>query len=53
MDRILWVSGCDQKKVVAETKPEKRVASVRRVFQTRAPMLLDGYESYYTDPSSD
>ena len=41
------------KKVVAETKPEKRVASVRRVFQTRAPMLLDGYESYYTDPSSD
>jgi hypothetical protein len=40
------------KKVIAETKPEKRAASVRRVFQTRAPMLLDGYERYYTLPSS-
>ena len=40
-------------KVIAETKPEKRAASVRRVFQTRAPMLLDGYERYYTFPSSD
>jgi hypothetical protein len=41
------------KKVVAETKPEKRVASVRRVFQTRAPLLLDGYEKYYVMPSGD
>lgn len=41
------------KKVEAETKPEKRVSSVRRVFQTRAPLLLEGYEKYYTIPSGD
>jgi len=41
------------KRVEAETKPEKRAASVRRVFQTRAPLLLDGYEKYYMTPSCD
>jgi hypothetical protein len=41
------------RKVVVETRPEKRAASVRRVFQARAPMLLGGYERYYTLPSSD
>jgi len=37
------------KKVEAETKPEKRAASIRRVFRARAHMLLEGYEEYYQD----
>jgi hypothetical protein len=41
------------KKVEAETKPEKRAASIRRIFQARAPILLDGYERYYIVANSD
>jgi hypothetical protein len=37
------------KKVEAETKPEKRASSIRRVFRARAPMLLKGYEEYYPE----
>jgi hypothetical protein len=40
------------KKVEAESKPEKRASSIRRIFQTRAPMLLTGYEEYYVIPLS-
>ncbi|WP_027579875.1 hypothetical protein [Bradyrhizobium sp. Ai1a-2] len=35
------------RKVEAETKPEKRAASIRRVFKSRARVLLDGYEQFY------
>lgn len=39
-------------KVEAESKPEKRAASIRRLFRTRAPMLLNGYDQYYTESLS-
>lgn len=34
-------------KVIRETTPDKRQASIRRIFKTRAPLLLDGYEEFY------
>jgi hypothetical protein len=39
-------------KVTADTKPEKIVASIRRVFTSTAPTLLNGYEKYYLAPES-
>jgi len=35
------------KKVSLETKPEKRNASLRRIFRSKAPMMLEAYEKYY------
>lgn len=51
-----WVHYFDLKaaiaKVEAETKPEKVHSSVKRVFQAKAPMLLEGYEEFYPRPVS-
>jgi hypothetical protein len=48
-----WMEYFDLKeairKVEAESKPDKRASSIRRVFQARAPMLLKGYEEFYLD----
>lgn len=41
-------------KVRRETKPNNLCSSIRRVFQARAPMMLQGYEQFYattTEPA--
>jgi hypothetical protein len=40
-------------KVKAETKPQKLNDSIGRVFKTRAPTLLSGYEKYYAISGSE
>lgn len=39
----------DIERITAETKPEKLKASIRRMFASKAPILLSGYDKYYPD----
>ena len=52
-DLDAWLShlGLDRdiERITAETKPEKLTASIRRMFASKAPILLSGYDKYYSD----
>lgn len=52
-DLDAWLShlglDVDIERVRAETKPEKLSASIRRLFSSRAPILLSGYVKYHCD----
>jgi hypothetical protein len=47
-----WLDYFDLKDAIAkverETKSEKQAAAIGRLFQARAPMLLDGFRQYYS-----
>jgi hypothetical protein len=51
-DLDAWLShlGLDRdiERITAETKPEKLTASIRRMFASKAPILLSGYDKYYS-----
>jgi hypothetical protein len=52
-DLDAWLShlglDSDIERITAETKPEKVTASIRRMFASKAPILLSGYDKYYSD----
>lgn len=49
-DMVKYLGLLDEiEKVRRETRPEKQLDSVRRVFKSRAPLLLSGFEEFYPD----